>query len=203
MSKRNYVILTLLLNGIIPWGLYVLLSKHMSGLAALSIATLIPLAENLIQLLKHRKLDAFGSLMLFTFVFSIVLVAMGGSEKLLLIRESFITGAVGLIFLGSLLFPRPIMFYLASRFVGGVDFEQNWKYAYFRKIMRLMSFVWGIMLSLEAIVRTVLVFELSTAQFLAISNVVMYGFIGAAVAWTVVYRKHSSKRLIEIKRNAA
>ncbi len=199
LSKRAYVIFTLLVNGVVPWGLYVWLSHHMSSLMALSIATLVPLADNLYHLAKHRKLDAFGGLMLFTFLLTIILVALGGSEKLLLIRESLITGAVGLIFLVSLLFSRPLMFYLALRFIGKGDFADNWKFGYFRYVMRLMTFVWGAILLVEATVKVILVFQLSTAQFLAVSNLVLYGFVGAAILWTVVYREKSSKRLAEIK----
>ncbi|RKP51547.1 hypothetical protein D7Z26_17320 [Cohnella endophytica] len=202
MSKRKYVVFTLLVNGIIPWALYVWLSDYMTSLAALSIATLVPLVDNLAYLAKNSKLDAFGSLMLFTFVLTLVLVGLGGSEKILLIRESMITGSVGLVFLGSLIFHRPLMFHLAKRFIGNPDFEGNWKYGYFRSVMRLMTLMWGIILLAEAAVRATLVFRLTTAQFLALSNLVLYGFIGIAIAWTVIYRRHSAKRLNEIKRNA-
>jgi len=200
MSKRKYIILTLLINGVIPWVLYIWLSDYMSSIAALSIATMFPLIDNAAYLIKHRKFDAFGSLMLFTFVLTIVLVALGGTERILLIRESMITGTVGFIFLGSLVFHRPLMFHLAKRFIGNPDFVGNWKYDYFRFVMRLMTFVWGIILLLEAAVRTTLVYRLTTAQFLALSNLVFYGFIGAAIAWTVIYRKHSAKRLKDIIR---
>lgn len=201
MSTRKYVIFTLLVNGVIPWALYVWLSHSMSSIAALTIATMIPLVDNLFYLAKHRKLDAFGSLMLFTFVLTLALVALGGSEKILLIRESLITGAVGVVFLGSLVFQRPLIFHLAQRFIGSPDFADNWTYSYFRFVMRLMTFVWGIMMLLEAAVRTFMVFELTTAQFLAASNFILYGFIGAAIAWTVFYRRHSAKRLKAIKSN--
>ncbi|REE77722.1 hypothetical protein A8990_12742 [Paenibacillus taihuensis] len=201
MSQKIYVILTLLINGIIPWALYTVLSSHMSSLAALSIATLIPLLDNLFQLVKHRKLDAFGGLMLFTFVLTIALVFFGGDEKLLLIRESFITASVGLVFLGSLFFSRPIMYHLATRFVIGNDFSSSWSYAYFRFVMRLMTVVWGIMLTGEAAVRVYMVYHMSTERYLVFSNFVLYGFIGAAVLWTIVYRRHSAVKFLQIKKN--
>ncbi|MDU0202090.1 VC0807 family protein [Paenibacillus sp. MAH-36] len=201
MSKRNYVIFTLLVNGILPWILYVWLSEYMSSLAALTIATLVPLLDNLVHLIKHRKLDAFGTLMLFTFLLTIVLVLLGGSEKILLVRESLITASVGLIFLGSLFFRRPIMYYLALRFISTPHFAENWNYAYFRFVMKLMTFVWGIMLTMEAAVRVVMVYRLPTASYLALSNLVLYGFIGAAVLWTVIYRRHSAAKLHQLKQS--
>lgn len=203
MSKSMYVIITLLINGIIPWALYVLLSDHMGSLQALSIATLIPLGDNLIHLVKHRKLDAFGGLMLFTFVLTIVLVLLGGSERILLVRESLITAGVGIVFLCSLFFSRPLMYHLATRFVIGNDFPNSWGYAYFRFVMRLMTVVWGIMLTGEAAVRVYMVYHLSTERYLALSNVVLYGFIGAAVLWTVVYRRYSAAKFLQIKQNRA
>ncbi|MBP1962828.1 VC0807 family protein [Paenibacillus aceris] len=201
MSKRNYVIFTLLVNGLVPWGLYVWLTHYMSSIAALSIATMVPLLDNLVHLVKHRKLDAFGGLMLFTFLLTLVLVGMGGSEKILLVRESLITASVGVVFLVSLFFRRPIMYYLALRFITQPNFAANWDYAYFRFVMRLMTFVWGMMLTMEAAVRVVMVYELSTGSYLALSNFVLYGFIGAAVLWTVVYRRHSAAKLNQLKTN--
>jgi hypothetical protein len=203
MSKRAYVILTLLINGVVPWALYIWLSDYISSIAALSIATMVPLIDNFVHLAKHRKLDAFGSLMLFTFVLTIALVLMGGSEKILLVRESLITASVGLVFLGSLFFRRPIMYYLALRFISNNEFPTSWNYAYFRFVMRLMTFVWGIILTGEAAVRVVMVYQLSTERYLALSNFVLYGFIGAAVLWTVVYRRYSAAKFTRIKLNAA
>lgn len=199
MSKRMYIFVTLIINGIVPWLIYILLNDHMSNFQALLIATLIPLIDNIVHLWKHRKLDAFGGLMLFTFVLTLILVLLGGSEKILLVRESLITAAVGIVFLGSLFFKRPLIYYLAMRFIGNDRFADNWQIKYFRFVMRLMTFVWGIILVSEAIVRVVMVFQLTTETYLLLSNFVLYGFIGAAILWTVVYRKKSSKRLEEIK----
>jgi ribosomal protein S18 acetylase RimI-like enzyme len=132
MSTRTYILFTLIINGLAPWGIYEWLCHSMSSVLALSIATLVPLADNLVHLLRHKKLDVFGALMLFTFVLTLVPVSLGGSEKILLIRESLITGSVGLVFLGSLLFKRPLMYYLVLRFLVIKGFSDNWKYEYFR-----------------------------------------------------------------------
>ncbi|WP_088012401.1 VC0807 family protein [Gottfriedia acidiceleris] len=199
MSKRMYIIFTLVINGILPWVIYVVLSDYMSSILALSIATLIPLVDNVVHLWKHKRLDAFGGLMLFTLILTLLLVFLGGSEKILLVRESLITASVGIIFLVSLFFKRPIMFYLGMRFIQNNRFAENWNIKYFRFVMRLMTFVWGIMLLAEAIVRIIMVYNLSTERYLLFSNYVLYGFIGAAILWTIIYRRKSASRLQEIK----
>ncbi|WP_426454282.1 VC0807 family protein [Paenibacillus sp. S-38] len=202
MSKRTYLLVTLILNGLLPWGLYVWLSAHMSSMAALSIATLVPLADNAVQLIRHRRLDAFGSLMLFTLLLSLALVWMGGSEKILLVRESLITAGVGLFFLGSLLFPRPLIYYLAVRFAPNSPFPENWQYAYFRGVMKRMTLVWGLILMSEAAVRILMVNELSIETYLALSHLVLYGFIGSAVVWTMLYRRRCAAKLAMIKQSS-
>ncbi len=54
MSKRNYVIFTLMINGVVPWGIYIWLSNYMNSIVALSVATMVPLLDNLIHFIKYR-----------------------------------------------------------------------------------------------------------------------------------------------------
>ncbi|NGQ95089.1 hypothetical protein G3578_07900 [Brevibacillus sp. SYP-B805] len=199
------ILVTLMINGALPLAVYHLLLEHMTGIAALSVATCIPLIDNLYHLLKNRRLDVFASFMLAGFLFSLGAVALGGNERFILLRESYVTALLGLIFLGSLFFRRPLIYYFALRFTVGnhpknvSQFESNWQYPYFRFVVRLMTFVWGIALVGEAVLRSILVFQLSVSEFLVVSNFVTYGFIGAAIVWTVAYRRHSRKRLEQIK----
>ncbi|MBM7652811.1 VC0807 family protein [Neobacillus cucumis] len=201
------IVMTLLINGAVPFIVYEVLSSHMSSIAALFIATVIPLIDNLFSFMKRRRLDVFAVFMLISFLLGIVAFTVDGSEKLLLIRESLVTGILGIIFLGSLFFPRPLIFYFAIRFTLGNDpdktsaFANNWQYSYFRFVLRLITMVWGLCLIGESFVRTILVFKLSVSQFLAVSNFVMYGFMGVAIVFTVVYRRHSQKRFKEIISN--
>ena len=201
MMKKKDILLTIFMNGLVPWGLYVILSNYMSGVAALTIATIAPIVDNLNIFIKRKSLDVFGLLMLFTFILTLGLVLLGGGEKILLIKESAITGVIGFIFLVSLLFQRPLMFHLALRFIGTTEFRNNWSHEYFRFVMRLMTFVWGMILVIEAGIRISLVFVLSTATYLAVSNVILYGFIGIAIVWTVYYRSISGRKLKLLQKN--
>ncbi|MEW9702686.1 VC0807 family protein [Paenibacillus sp. SI8] len=141
------ILITLLINGALPLLVYELLRSHMTSISALSIATVIPLLDNLYSLMKRRKLDVFAVFMLISFALGLLMVTLGGNEQLLLVRESLVTAIMGLIFLISLLFPRPLIFYFAMRFTVGNDpertaaFSANWKYPYFRFVLRLMTSV--------------------------------------------------------------
>lgn len=194
------VVLNILLNGVAPLVVYSILSGQMSDVAALSIAATIPAIDNLISFLRYRRLDVFGAFMLAGLVVGIGVLLLGGDPKLLLVRESFVTAAFGLVMLGSLLLPRPIIFYFAIHFSGGKDeatkaeFAQKWALPYFRFVMYLMTIVWGVALVAEAVIRTILVFALNnTSEFLAVSPFIQYGILGATIAWTVWYGKHAKK----------
>ena len=125
-----------------------------------------------------------------------------------LIRESFFTAAIGLAYLVSFLFPRPLAFYFARTFATGnvpekVEwFNSLWQNPYFRRSMRVSSAVWGVGFLLEAAIRTGLVLVLTTAQFLLISPFVLYGFIGGITLWTVWYSRNGRKRAAAAARAA-
>lgn len=195
------VVVSILLNGLVPVAVYNLLLGHFSSFVSLLIATLVPLLDNLYHVIKHRKADAFGLFMLTAFILSLLAFLLGGSEKLILMRESLVTGILGLIFIGSLLYSKPLIYHFALRFTSRNEseqkgtFEKNWEVSYFRFVLRLMTAVWGIALLLEAIIKTILVYELSITTFLAISQVIFYGILGVTILWTVIYRKHAKTRL--------
>ncbi len=200
------VAMSILLGGVAPFVIYSLLRPHTTEIRALLGATTAPLLQNLISLVWKHTLDVFGTFILAGIVLSVILVLLGGSPKLILIRESFLTGATGLAFLLSLLLPRPLIFYFARRFMTGEDparraeWEANWQYPYFRFIMRLETAVWGVATVVEAVTRTYLVFQLPTQTFLAVSPFIQYGIIGAMIASTIWYSRHAGRKAEVMRR---
>ncbi|WPP41585.1 VC0807 family protein [Paenibacillus hunanensis] len=199
--KSRKILFNLIINGLIPWLGYVWLAPHIGSLLALSIVMMIPLIDNLIHLARHRKMDVFNGLMLAGFVLSLVMVLMGGSEKLLLMRESLVTVMIGLAFLGSLLLKRPLIYHMASRFSKGVDPERNWEYPYFRQVMRRLTLLWGVALVVEAGLKLLLINVLSTSQMLAISSPLFYAVIGLAIVGTIVYKRRAGMHMKQLKQH--
>jgi len=203
-SKRKViqsVIVSILINGLVPVVVYNLLLDHFSSFVSLLLATMVPLLDNLYHIVKHRKADAFGLFMLTAFVLSLLAFLLGGNEKLILMRESLVTGILGLIFIGSLFYSKPLIYHFAIRFSSNDESEQkgkfanNWEYSYFRFVIRLMTAVWGIALLAEAVIKTILVYELSISAFLAISQIIFYSVLGVTILWTVIYRRYAKTRL--------
>jgi intracellular septation protein A len=201
------IIFTLLINAALPFMIYQLLLGRMSSIKALTIATLIPLIETVIHFIKYKKWDVFAMFMLIGFILSILAALISGNERLILVRESFVTGIMGLIFLGSLATQRPLIYHFALQFTVGktqeerAAFADNWNIPYVQKVLRILTIGWGIALLGEALLKVILVYNLSVSAFLAISSLVTYGTIGLAIAWTVVYRRKSREKLAELNIN--
>ncbi|MED1467774.1 VC0807 family protein [Bacillus salipaludis] len=203
-SKKKLILsiaFSIVINGVIPVLVYNLLLGHFSSFVSLLLATLIPLGDNLYHLVKFRKADAFGLFMLTGFLLSLAAFVLGGNERLILLRESMVTGLLGLIFIGSLFFAKPLIYHFAIRFSASNkgekkgQFTKNWEIPYFRFVLRVMTAIWGIALLGEAAVKIVLVYELSISSFLAVSQIIFYCFIGVAILFTIIYRKYAKKRL--------
>jgi hypothetical protein len=203
-SKKKLIqtiVLSLVINGAIPVVVYNFLLDYYSSFVSLLIATLIPLGDNLFHIVKYRKADAFGLFMLTGFVLSLLAFVLGGNERLILLRESMVTGLLGLIFIASLFFTKPLIYHFAIRFTASDasekkgQFEKNWELPYFRMVLRVMTAIWGIALLGEAIIKIILVYELSISVFLAVSQLIFYGVIGVAILFTIVYRRYAKIRL--------
>ena len=127
---------------------------------------------------------------------SIVAVALGGSTKLLLIRESLLTAAFGIACFGSLALPRPLMFYFGRYFIAGrdqkriADFNAGWQRPQFRRVNRLITVVWGATSLGEFFIRVVLVYTMPAAAVLVISPIILGGLLIATIVWTFAYVRH-------------
>jgi len=127
------LVLELAANLLLPWLAYRLALPYWGDVGALYASAAPPLAWSIGEFARSRRVDALSALVLFGIALSIVLLAMGGSARILLVRESLAAGATGLVFLISLLFQRPLIFYLARATVtreqedGAERFEAYWR----------------------------------------------------------------------------
>ena len=183
-SARREIANLLLINAIAPYLVYELAEPYTGGLAALALSALPPAIESVWSVVRKRKLDVASSLVLGGIAVSLILIALGGSERVLLLRDSLITSIVGLVIAISALFPRPLLYYL-FRQVQNVEPDV--------RAMRTLSAVLGLGLVVEMAVRTAMVFAMTTSRFLLISPIVQYGMTGLLVAWALFYmrRRHA------------
>ncbi|MEO8953439.1 MAG: VC0807 family protein [Ktedonobacteraceae bacterium] len=192
---------SILINGAVPLAIYLILKHYnYSDLIALSASVLFPVIGSVISIVRQHTLDLIAAIALVGIAVSIIAVFLGGDPKLLLIRESFVTGALGIACFVSLLFPRPLMFYFGRYFATANDptkrakYNELWRYPYFRFVNRVITVVWGVSYAGEFILRVILVYTLPTAVVLAVSPIILGGITILTIVWTFAYARRAAAR---------
>ncbi len=185
--------LDLLVSGLLPWLVYQWVAPHYGEVRALWCSALPPAALAVIELILVRRVDAISALSLGGIGVSLVIDGTGGDARMILVRESILTGVIGVAGLMTLFWRRPAAFLLArAAFARGdldrqAQFEVNWQHGPFRRLMWLMTAIWSGGLVLEALLRTALAWRMMADHFLAISPFVQYGTFALLFAWTWWY----------------
>jgi hypothetical protein len=116
------------------------------------------------------------------------------------LRENLVTGAIGLVFLGSAAIGKPIIYQLAvagaaRQSSAAADELRNLKdNVNFRRTMTFMTLVWGFGLLAATAIACVLVFTLSIKTYLLVSPFVGYGIMGLLALWTVWFSRRARRR---------
>ncbi len=176
----------------LPWCVYWAAKRQGVGEAhAIMCSAIPPILWSLGEFARRRRVDAISMLVLGGIGLSLIGFALGGSPKLLLMRESLVTGLIGLAFLGSVLVRRPLVWVLtqaamarqgeqtAGEQMGDVSDDTG-----LRRMMTVMTLVWGLGLIAEAFLRAGLVATLSVSHVLVVGPVVGYSVVGLLVGWT-------------------
>ncbi|MFM0383546.1 VC0807 family protein [Paraburkholderia dipogonis] len=202
MKLRPGFVLELAVNFLLPWLAYRFALPHLGETGALIASAVPPIVWSLIELVRFRRVDALSVMVVAGIVLSVTAMALGGSPRMLLLRESLVSGAVGVVFLLSLPMRRPLIFYLARATVaremeGGAErFETLWRERpALVSAMRLMTLVWGVGLTGETALRAWMALTWPIERFLVVSPFIGYGIYGALTLWTLWYRKTMRTRV--------
>lgn len=177
----------------------VLRSAGFSSVSALVLSGVFPAIGVTIGIIQHRRVDALGVLVLAGIAAGAVIGLVSHNARLVLDEGSVPTAVFGLICLGSLGTPEPLMYRLAVEFIGpdtpkGQEFTGLWQYAEFRRVFRVITAVWGIGFLAEAVARVVIVQNTSTGTALAISKVLPYAVAAVLMAWTFGYGQYQKRK---------
>ena len=198
---------SLLVNGVLVYLIYTLVKSYTSAsdLVALLASSVPALLGEIVTIIRHRQLDVLGIIVLAFLAVSALISFIGGDPRLLLVRESFLTVVLGVVSILSLLFPKPIWFYIIRYFATGNDlakasaFNARWQFPAFRRYMRIITVVWGIVYLVEFPVRVFMVYHLSIQQYLAIGPIVFYAVTFAVIAFTIAYARRTISRMMTMR----
>jgi len=188
--------LEMLVNAVAPFVIYNLTDKQLGDVGALIASSVPPIGWSVVQFVRSRTVDALSLLVVTGIALSMLALWGGGGAKFLQLRENLVTGAIGLVFLGSVAIGRPLIYYLARagmRRRGATsqlaDFENLQGNAFFKRTMQVITLVWGFALVLRTAIAAVLVFTVSIPTYLAIHPILGYATMGALAGWTLLYAR--------------
>src|SRR5437762_1682155 len=139
-----------LVNFILPFAIYNYAQAPLGDVRALLASSVPPMLWSLVEFARHRRLDALSALVVAGIALSLVAMLGGGGAKFLQLREKLVTGVIGLVFLGSALIGKPLIYELARASMRrksedeAQQFEALQVHAGFRRTMTVMTLVWGL-----------------------------------------------------------
>lgn len=140
---------------------------------------------------RQRRVEAMAVFTLSLVVVGTLLSLISGSPRVLLVRDSWLTAAIGIWVLGTLLTRRPFIM-TASRGIviakvgeaGLAEWEARWDAEpMFRHHLRLVTAVWGAVFLLDAVVRVVLAYTIPVDAFALTSTLLWLAMLGALLTW--------------------
>jgi hypothetical protein len=173
-------------------------SAGQSTVTALVLSGAFPALGVAAGLIRRRRVDAIGVLVLAGIAIGTAVGLLSGDPRLVLIEGSVPTAVFGLLCLGSLWGRRPLIYRFAIEFIGpdtpkGQDFESLWQYPGFRHAFRLYTVVWGVAYLAEAATRVIIIETTSTGTALTVSKVMPYVVGAAIVGWMIAHGRHARR----------
>lgn len=180
----------LLLDAVLPMASYYLLSKAfgMSTMAALAWSSVVPAVRTGWGLVRERRVNGLAALILTANVAGLLLSLIAGDPRLMLAKDSGVTGTIGLVVLLSVFAGRPLMSVPLKLWVtkGKADRSRAWDRlvltsSRFARFERRFSLVWGGVLFGEAVVRVVGAYTLPVDTMVWLSTVLSIAGVLVAI----------------------
>jgi hypothetical protein len=174
--------------------LYYVLSPHFAKTSVMPVlgASLVPLVSVAFNVVRNRKIDVVGLIVLLGLLGSIPAALFGGGQRWLLVRESFFTGFAGVALFVSPMFRNPIGYYVVSHFMSAHQPQEStlldtlWESPIFRKTIRFITYFWGIILLTEFGLRVFMALTLPVVFVLAVGPLILNAMMLAAGALSAV-----------------
>jgi hypothetical protein len=179
---------------------YILLrSAGLSAVLALVLSGIFPALGVGINLVRRRRADSIGLLVLAGIVVGMIVGLVSGNARLVLVEGSVPTAVFGLLCLGSLWTNRPLIYRLTLELIGGGtprgrDFEARWRYPEFRRAFRLFTVVWGLAYLAEAAARVVIAETTATGIAVTVSKFMPYVVGAVLIGWMLGYIRRARIR---------
>ena len=207
-KNSGHMAVEALVNFVLPLAIFTYAEAPLGDVRALLASSLPPILWSLVEFARHRRLDALSVLVVSGIALSLLAMLGGGGARFLQLREKLVTAVIGLLFVGSALIGKPLVYELARASMRrksedeAQQFEALQVHAGFRRTMTVMTLAWGLGLLADVAVSVVLMFVLSIRQYLLVNPILGYGTMGGLSLWSFLYGQRA-KRRGEARRAAA
>ncbi|QMU78074.1 hypothetical protein GXW83_22620 [Streptacidiphilus sp. PB12-B1b] len=142
-------------------------------------------------IVRRRRVEAMAVFTLSLVVLATLLSLVTGSPRVLMIRDSWVTAAIGLWVLGTLPTRRPFIMTSSRGIViakvgeaGLAAWEARWDVEpVFRHHLRLLTAVWGSVFLLDAVLRVVLAYSIPVDAFPLTSTLMWLALLGGLITY--------------------
>ncbi len=198
----------IIISAVLPLVIYLLASPRMSSLAALALSAVPPALYSIYGWVRLHSIDPISIVTICMVVLFMLLALLVHDPHLFLLRDTTLTAAFGLLCLISLLFEKPVAYYVYRwLFVHTPEqrdaFNARSLVPYGRFFRRFVTLVWGVSFTAEALLDSYLVFHLPTARFLTIHPLLFWGTIVATMGWATSYSRNAQKKIDLMLRQTA
>lgn len=196
---------TLLINAVVPFSINLLAQPHMSTIDALLLASSVPAVFTLGSFIWKKHIDAIGIIVVANLLLTAVFALVFKSPRLLLLQGSAVNGLFGVAMLLSLLFSRPILFYIVRSILTQNDpqrianFNADWSFPQVRSFYRLLTIVWGCTTVAQLLLHVILAFTLPISLMLMLSPILNFAVIIPVAHWSMSYARKNRRNIEQLR----
>ena len=183
-----------------PLAVYWLLrAAGTAEVTALIFSGILPAFRVAAGIVRHRRVDAIGSLVLVGIVAGTVAGLVTHSARLMLMEGSIPIAVFALACLGSLPTARPLMYRIGLQARGastaaGHDLEARWAQPAARHTFRIITLVWGVTLLAEAVTRVLIIETIPAGTALLVIKLMPYIVIAGLFRWMAGYTRRDRQQ---------
>ncbi|MGH3259664.1 MAG: VC0807 family protein [Streptosporangiaceae bacterium] len=173
----------------VPLGSYYLLRKLGVDLVpSLALSSVVPAVRAIVGLVRDRTINALATLIVVVNVVSIAVSFWTGDPRIMLAKDGAVSSTIGIAILLSVVVGRPLMTAgLKPMIVKGqaakvAAFDRlSATSARFRRLERMFSLVWGVVLVSECSAKVFCAFTLPVGTMVWLSSVMVLGAIAVGI----------------------
>ncbi len=195
-SLGRTLVLSLVMPLVVIQGL---LHLGVAPVLVIGIATLFPLVELVLEVRHTHRVGFISIVAIAGIVVGFGLSYVTGNAVFAVLKDSAFTFVFGLLFLGSLLTPRPLIYRLNLDMSGRTPDARAaaialWEKPQVRRAFCIMTAVWGLGLIADAVLRVIVSLTQPVATAAALSPVISVAAFGGLIGWNMLYVRLMRRR---------